>query len=675
MEIIHRIFEGRKPLVVMLVFFASCSGNVMQTTVFNDGFQELRTGETPVQYEDDPAIYFKPDRGELGAWRVATQFRHPGFNEAWEIRREGDANYLAQTFTNLNEQNEPLSLTTHPMVVAGDSLWRDCTIEVSFTPLAKFDKCGVVFRYRNPSDFLFFGIEGNIVTLKRIMQSVTPLRPIEMTLDARPLVWTPGERFTATITLRRNKVFTFLNDTISMHAENLPNQSGRIGLLADLPARFHSVEVKLLKGEQRKLSRRQRQLQRRMELYLGDHPEMVRWKRFETPGFGTNQNLRLGDLTGDGNKDLLFVKPDHSGTCVEGLTAMDLNGEVLWSHGRTDREVPDSGPEVPVQIRDTDGDGSREVVFVSEGSIRILSGKTGEQLRSLPVPGGLEVRSLSFGDLMGTGEDNCLVLSDRTSRIQVFDDQLELMWEREASSGSQPYFHDLDGDGRSEVMMGYSVYDPDGVLQFDVGRYIGDRCNGVTVDTLREDGRKIPALIYAAGDWGLLYFDYNGNLLKHQVMGHVKYASVGNFDAEVPGLEVVTSNSWGSDGLVHVLNPGGEVVGDFLSGSGVIRCQPVNWKGDGEEFIMTVADSVQGGLIDALGQLAVAFPEDGHPGSCYLAVDLTGDTRDELIVWDTGQLWIYTQNDNPRMGNTYAPHRPPVYNHSMHQLIRSAPGW
>ena len=187
-------------------------------------------------------------------------------------------------------------------------MWSDVTIDVEFTPLAKFDKCGVVFKYRNPADFFFFGIEGNTVTLKQIQQAVTPLRPIERILDIRPLVYTPGERIRATVTLRRNKVFTILNDTIRMYAEGLPMHSGRIGLISDLPAKFHGVEVKVLKGEQRKIARRKRQLQRRINLNLGDHPEMVRWKHFDIAGFASNQNLRLGDLTGDGNKEIAFIQ-------------------------------------------------------------------------------------------------------------------------------------------------------------------------------------------------------------------------------------------------------------------------------------------------------------------------------------------------------------------------------
>ena len=109
--------------------------------------------------------------------------------------------------------------------------------------------------------------------------------------------------------------------------------------------------------------------------------------------------------------------------------------------------------------------------------------------------------------------------------------------------------------------------------------------------------------------------------------------------------------------------------------SGAGRCLPVNWKGDGEEFFITAADSIRGGMYDVKGQLAVEFPTDGHPVSCYIVQDLTGDARDEILVWNRQELWIYTQDDNPRMGNTYAPDRLPLYNHSMHRMNHSFPGW
>ncbi len=662
--------------LTILILICSCSGNVIQTTVFSDGFQELDAGTKPYFDSTSHAVYFHSERGTVGDWTVASSLRKAGFNEAWQIRSVEGKNYLAQTYTNLDQQDGPLSLITHPLIVAGDTLWNDYAIEVEFTPLAKFDKCGVVFKYRNPADFYFFGIEGNTVILKQIQPPVTPLRPIERILDFRPLVWTPGDTFRATVSVRRNKISTILNDSIRMHAEGLPIQAGRIGLISDLPARFHRVEVRILKGEQRKLNRRKRQLARKVELQLKGHPEMIRWKVFDTKSFGTNQNIRLGDLTGDGNKELVFIRPGKTVyPSISLISAMNLDGEILWQYGSPEEMIAMTGSELPVQIHDLDGDGDREVIFVSNGWIHILEGKNGELVRRVKVPGSWAVNTIIFGDLLGIGRDNCMLLSDRKNHLLVLNDRLELLWEQVLDNGCQPLVYDLNGDGLHDVLMGFSVFDHQGSLMFDVGAFIGDRCNGVSVYELQEGAGTIPCLIYAAGDWGLMYFDFDGNLLKQKIMGHVQYVSVAELDAEKPGLEVVTSNGWGSDGLVHILDASGQVTHQFLPVSGISRCLPVNWKGDGEEFFVTSADSILGGMFDDRGQLSVLFPSDGHPVSCYMVQDLTGDARDEVLVWDNLELWIYTQDDNPRMGNTYAPDRIPIYNHSTHQMNRSLPGW
>jgi hypothetical protein len=476
------------------------------------------------------------------------------------------------------------------------------------------------------------------------------------------------------ITVRRNKVTAIMNDSIFMYAEN-PSLSGKIGLISDLPAKFQEVEVKLLHGEQRKLSRQLRQLERRSELHLADHPSMVRWKKFDTGEYGTNQNLRLGDLNGDGNKELVFARPDASGLGVGSISVINLEGELMWQYGKLVKIDGCSGEELPVQVHDLDGDGSREVIFVSRGLIYILDGQTGKLNRRIRLPVSGNINSLIFGDLMGVGRDNCMLLSDREHLLLALDEKGELIWEQHTGSGSQPMVYDLDNDGHHEVLMGYSVIDPNGELIFDVGAHIGDRCNGVTVYEMVDGERRVPCLVYAAGDWGLLYFDYEGHLLKQNILGHVSHLGVAELDAELPGLELITSNGWGSQGLAYVLDARGSIMVGFQPESGVFRCVTVNWKGDGEEFFVTSANTFRGGLFDAAGQLSVVFPDDEHPDSFYMATDLMGDARDEIILWDSTELWIYTQSDNPRMGKTYAPNRIPLYNQSMHQMTLSAPGW
>jgi len=661
--------------ILILLLLVSCSGNVIQTPVFSDGFDELETANVPVSDAIDEAIYYKEGRGVIGQWSVATSLRQEGFNESWQVKQGAEGTSLAQTFINLDHQNEPLSLITHPIIVAGDSMWNDCKIEVDFTPMAKFDKCGVVFGYQHPNEFYFFGTEGNTVILKHISQSVTPLRPIERILEYKPLVWTPGEEMHAVVTVRRNKISTILNDSIRIYEENETVLPGKIGLISDMPALFNRVEVKVLKGEIRKLNRKKRLQARRQAIHLKRHPMMVRWKSFDTGSFGTDQNLRLGDLTGDGNKEFLFVRSPKKGNSISCITAMNLDGRIIWQYGDTLLPVKTTGEELPVQIHDLDGDGEREVIFVSRGWIRVLEGQSGKLIRRVKLPSYMEAASILFGDMLGTGRDNCILVSDRDSRLLLLNEKLHLLWEQELDEGSQPLIYDMDGDGYDEVLAGYSVFDHEGKLLFNSGEFIGDRCNGIAVSELSEGESSTPCLIYAAGDWGVMYVDFDGNILKQNIMGHVRYLSVADFDMESPGLEVVSSNGWGSDGLVHISDASGNVRQDFITVNGVSRCLPVNWKGDGEEFFIVSADSVSGGMFDKYGQLSVQFPNDGHPLTCYHVADLSGDARDEVLVWNSEQLWVYTQDDNPRMGNTYNPDRTPLYNHSMHQMNLSLPGW
>lgn len=39
------------------------------------------------------------------------------------------------------------------------------------------------------------------------------------------------------------------------------------------------------------------------------------------------------------------------------------------------------------------------------------------------------------------------------------------------------------------------------------------------------------------------------------------------------------------------------------------------------------------------------LPADGHPTRLDDAIDLASDARDEIIVWDSQEIWIYTRDD------------------------------
>jgi rhamnogalacturonan endolyase len=102
---------------------------------------------------------------------------------------------------------------------------------------------------------------------------------------------------------------------------------------------------------------------------------------------------------------------------------------------------------------------------------------------------------------------------------------------------------------------------------------------------------------------------------------------------------------------------------------------PVNWRGDGQEFALLSGNIAEGGMIDGDLLRVVLFPHDGHPDLCAYALDVVGDERDEVILWDQERVWIYTQ-DRPFAGERiYAPVRNPRYNKSNYRTCVSTPRW
>jgi hypothetical protein len=181
--------------------------------------------------------------------------------------------------------------------------------------------------------------------------------------------------------------------------------------------------------------------------------------------------------------------------------------------------------------------------------------------------------------------------------------------------------------------------------------------------------------ICAASDEGMLFVDMKGNILKHLYLGHVQNPGIADFRPDLPGLEIATVNFWGNQGIIHFYDANGDVYHDFEPFQHGSLCQPVNWTGAQGEYVLLSANVEDGGLSDGWGRCVVKLPADGHPDLCCAALDVAGDCRDETIVWDPYELWVYTQDDSPKSGGLYKPVRSPMYNDSNYRAIVSLPGW
>ena len=70
------------------------------------------------------------------------------------------------------------------------------------------------------------------------------------------------------------------------------------------------------------------------------------------------------------------------------------------------------------------------------------------------------------------------------------------------------------------------------------------------------------------------------------------------------------------------------------------------------------------------------FPDVVHPDLTATVANVTGDARDEVILWDQERVWIYTQDQPFRGERLYSPKRNPDCNESnLPDPAVSLPGW
>lgn len=580
-----------------------------------------------------------------------------------------------------------------PLFITGDPLWRSYTVEVQVRPLSFADQAGVVFRYRTNRHFYVFALRGGKEAVLRLRLPIDQkLRTGNWReLGSAPFVYDTTRYYALRVENAGSRIRAFVDGKLLIEADDAEITAGRIGLTATNPARFRRVKVTAPDGVVTQIQDSIRQRETELAALRAGNPQPRLWKKFRTPGFGAGRNLRFGDLDGDGQTDILIGQniPRVRGDAFDAiscLTAVTLDGKVLWQRGRPDPRNGLLTNDTPFQIHDLDGDGKAEVVLVQDFKLQVLSGRTGETVRSVPTPPmekTLNERpyelnsgdSIAFLNLSGGGHPGEILLKDRYKHFWVFDSNLKLLWSGSGQTGHYPYPMDIDGDGREEFALGYTLWSPGGKALWSHDAAYKDHADGIVIGNFSPDPKAEPMVYSCGSDEGFLLWDIRGNLIRQTHIGHAQSPSVGKYRMDVPGLQLLTINFWRNPGILSLFDYRGNLLDQaepIHTGSPVL---PVNWRGDGQEFAMLSPHPVEGGLIDGQFRRAVLLPDDGHPNLAFHVLNLTGDERDEIVVWDTNEVWIYTQ-DRPFEGERiYAPVRNPEYNESNYRSTVSLPAW
>ena len=655
----------------------------LPAVLLDDGFSGLRTGLMMNAVGAHTEYHYLPHASQRGNWAVSA-FKSYGSQRAWRVIEEGDGRAMLQSYEN-NLRH------THPMLITGDPLWRNYRITADFAPASAKGQSGILFRYRNDRCYYFFGVDGPRAVLKMVRHATAFHQPYEKVLAEKTCSRTPGKYLNVQIDVDVSYIQAKLSNGVVLEARDTTYPLGKIGLMSDVPTRYKNIKVTTTRPEKEYLQKRVADREEELRRLQAVNPRPVVWRKIDTEGFGVGRNLRFGDLNNDGQIDVLIGQILHHGpkdrnSELSCLTAVTLDGKTLWQIGEPDQWKDQLTNDVGFQVHDLDGDGRTEVVYcmgmeliVADGA----SGRTKYKAKTPKMPDDIKAPynkfprilgdSLYFCDVRGTGHPGDIIIKTRYRHFWVLNDRLEVLWDAACNTGHYPYACDIDGDGKDEISIGYSLFDNDGTLLWTLDEQLKDHADGVAIVRFKP-GSEL-RLLCAASDEGMFFADMEGHILKHHYIGHVQNPAIANFRDDLPGLEAVSINFWGNQGIIHLYNAGGDIYHDFEPCQHGSMCLPINWTGSSQEYFVLSADPEQGGLFDGHGRCVVKFPADGHPDMCNAVLDITGDCRDEIVVWDPFELWVYTQHDNPRKGRLYRPRRNPLYNHSNYLTTVSLPGW
>jgi len=494
-------------------------------------------------------------------------------------------------------------------------------------------------------------------------------------LDERRLEVDPGRYYELALEVVGQRVRGYLEEEETFGVTDYGFCRGMAGVRFNVAARVEGLRVEMTPGGRRRAASLAERERKELEELSERYPKPVLTGKLDLRRYWPFR-LEVHPLTGERKAELVLFREEET-------SLLTPEGKLIWNFKAPLRL---SFPTEPYK------DGHRDLVGISGEELVVVDGRDGRILRRRPLPK-LEDRetiwrfhtqcpvNLSGGDL---AREIIVREGNEGDTLWALDEELEVLWRATVrprfGHGWSVGFWDVDGDGREEVLAGGTLLSPDGeviwvmegaeeVINWPGGEHV----DAVALGDLSGDPEADPVAHLLCGSAGVYVLDaLTGRIREVHRVGHAQGRSAANYRKDLPGLEVLVGCRWGNYGILNLLSGRGERIvrfqPDFVGQGGY----PVNWTGDGEELLLLSSSPEAIGLYDGHGRRVVEIPEEVLPvrdfyGGSFLAVDLLGDPRDELIAVAEGEVWVIGQSDElPKGFRTYKPRR--------RQLI-SWPGW
>ncbi len=390
-----------------------------------------------------------------------------------------------------------------------------------------------------------------------------------------------------------------------------------------------------------------------------DTPSIEPWKTIRLePDYG-GLWVVAGDLDGDGSPEIVSAENFNQGDVhyTSAVVAQNLEGEVLWTWGTPDVGRKKWHHDVACQIYDWDGDGRQEVIVCDRTSVVELDGSTGKEKRRFTIPKEA-TDCLVFCNLEGDDHPSELLVKDRYHHIHAYDHAGQLLWEVTDPGGyptaHQPRPIDLDGDGRDEIIAGFSVLNADGSLRWTFASDQVDLHRG-HLDCARllqhgEDPAEIRIALTCCGANNVAVVDGNGKLCWERSGHHFESLQVGQLHPDHPGPHILVDIDHMPKGKspLWILDAQGRQLGQIITSYGRHH-RLVDWTGDGiSEFVVGGSQ----GLYDYRGKrighftMPASLPlEKRSYETSVLVGDMTGDGVPDILFVTPDHVMIYKNQE------------------------------
>lgn len=365
--------------------------------------------------------------------------------------------------------------------------------------------------------------------------------------------------------------------------------------------------------------------------------------------------VRYGRLTEGGSAGAVFVQVNKKReiTCITAISLPD--GKILWQYGQPHGRHFRTTGDIPVQMYDWNGDDFDDVLFYDSQKLVVLSGRDGSVIASAETE---EPYSLYIFQTTQFGGPPGLILHGRSFNSLLAPD-LSLVWRVGNGFSHFPMSVDIDGDGESELLAGYSLLNSSGHtiwnrrqlgIHNDSAAYSDVNCDGGLELAIATSGRA--ALLSPAGD-----------ILWRGDEKHAQHIIVGSFDSRTCEKQIATMDrDREQSGILRMYDTRGRVIWKSEGhGNRAMLSKIDNWIADTPMSLILVSRSFSAPptLYDGSGRIVARLPFppalEYENGTARYALhfaqhfDFDNDGKEEIFVSNEKALWIYA-NSTPTLG-------------------------